>query len=47
MCAFPTGAVIFEDMLYIYYGAADERIAVASMSLPRITKRINGQYYRS
>jgi len=30
---FPTGAIIEEDTLYIYYGAADERIAVASLSL--------------
>lgn len=30
---FPTGAVLFEDTLYIYYGAADERIACASVSL--------------
>ncbi|MFN3444394.1 MAG: pesticidal protein Cry7Aa [Bacteroidia bacterium] len=30
---FPTGAVLFDDTLYIYYGAADERIACASLSL--------------
>jgi predicted GH43/DUF377 family glycosyl hydrolase len=30
---FPTGAVVFEDRLHIYYGAADERIAMASMNL--------------
>lgn len=30
---FPTGAVVFDDRLYIYYGAADEQIAVASISL--------------
>ena len=30
---FPTGAVVFDDQLYIYYGAADERIACASMNL--------------
>ncbi|MEO8253299.1 MAG: pesticidal protein Cry7Aa [Flavobacterium sp.] len=29
---FPTGAVVFDDTLYIYYGAADERIACASVS---------------
>ncbi|MFY8187873.1 MAG: pesticidal protein Cry7Aa [Flavobacterium sp.] len=33
---FPTGAVLEEDTLYIYYGAADERIAVASLSLKDI-----------
>ncbi len=30
---FPTGAVVFDDILYIYYGAADERIATASLNL--------------
>ena len=31
---FPTGTSIFGDTLYIYYGAADEQIACASLSLP-------------
>lgn len=30
---FPTGTALFGDTLYIYYGAADERIACASVSL--------------
>ncbi len=30
---FPTGAILQDDTIYIYYGAADERIAVASVSL--------------
>jgi predicted GH43/DUF377 family glycosyl hydrolase len=30
---FPTGAYVDNDNLYIYYGAADERIAVASLSV--------------
>lgn len=30
---FPTGTALFGDNLYIYYGAADERIACASVSL--------------
>jgi len=30
---FPTGTAIVNDTLYIYYGAADESIAVASLSL--------------
>jgi beta-1,2-mannobiose phosphorylase / 1,2-beta-oligomannan phosphorylase len=30
---FPTGAVVFDDRLYLYYGAADERIACASVLL--------------
>ncbi len=29
---FPTGTAQVDDTLYVYYGAADERIAVASMS---------------
>jgi predicted GH43/DUF377 family glycosyl hydrolase len=33
---FPTGAVVFDDFLYIYYGAADEKIAVASTSLSNL-----------
>lgn len=30
---FPSGAIVEGDTLYIYYGAADERIAVASTSI--------------
>ncbi len=30
---FPTGAIVEHDKLYIYYGAADERIACASMNI--------------
>ena len=30
---FPTGTALFGDTLYIYYGAADERIARASVSI--------------
>jgi len=33
---FPTGALVEEDTLYIYYGAADERIAVASLSVKEL-----------
>ncbi len=29
---FPSGAALFDDTLYIYYGAADERIGCASVS---------------
>lgn len=32
MC-FPTGTVLINDKLYIYYGTADKQIAVASLSL--------------
>lgn len=37
---FPTGAVVFDDLLYIYYGAADERIACASVSFSGLTKEL-------
>ena len=30
---FPTGAIVQNDILYIYYGAADEKIACASVNL--------------
>lgn len=30
---FPTGTAIFDDRLYIYYGAADDKIAAASLNL--------------
>ena len=37
---FPTGAVVFDDILYIYYGAADERIACASLPLSDLLKEL-------
>lgn len=37
---FPTGAVVFDETLYIYYGAADERIACASVNLPELLKEL-------
>jgi beta-1,2-mannobiose phosphorylase / 1,2-beta-oligomannan phosphorylase len=37
---FPTGSIIVEDTLYIYYGAADEQIAVASVSLSSLLKEL-------
>jgi predicted GH43/DUF377 family glycosyl hydrolase len=37
---FPTGSVLIEDTLYIYYGAADERIACASVSLSALLKEL-------
>jgi predicted GH43/DUF377 family glycosyl hydrolase len=33
---FPTGTILDNDNLYIYYGAADERIAVAMISLKEL-----------
>ena len=37
---FPTGTALFDDTLYIYYGAADERIAVASVSISALLKEL-------
>jgi predicted GH43/DUF377 family glycosyl hydrolase len=37
---FPSGAVVFDDLLYIYYGGADERIAVASVKLTDLLQRL-------
>lgn len=40
---FPTGTALFGDTLYIYYGAADERIACASLSLSALLKELLSQ----
>lgn len=37
---FPTGAILENDTLYIYYGAADERIAVASLSIKELLNEL-------
>jgi len=37
---FPSGTALFGDTLYIYYGAADERIACASVSLETLIKEL-------
>ena len=37
---FPTGAALFDDDLYIYYGAADSRIGVASMKLSELLQEL-------
>ena len=37
---FPTGTSLFEGVLYIYYGAADKRIAVASVNLEELVEEI-------
>jgi len=37
---FPTGSALFGDTLYIYYGAADEQIACASLSLPLLLAKL-------
>lgn len=40
---FPTGTILENDTLYIYYGAADERIAVASLSLEELLNTLTTQ----
>lgn len=37
---FPTGTALFDDTLYIYYGAADTQIATASVSLSELLKEL-------
>ena len=37
---FPTGSVVVDDTLYIYYGAADERVACASISLSALLNEL-------
>jgi beta-1,2-mannobiose phosphorylase / 1,2-beta-oligomannan phosphorylase len=37
---FPTGAIVNQDTLYIYYGAADEQIACASVSVSGLIKEL-------
>lgn len=37
---FPSGAILEDETLYIYYGAADERIAVASLSIKELLKEL-------
>ena len=38
---FPTGTALFDDTLYIYYGAADECIAVASISISELLNELS------
>ena len=37
---FPTGTALFGDTLFIYYGAADEHIACASLSLSKLVEEL-------
>ncbi|MES2409882.1 MAG: hypothetical protein V4535_00410, partial [Bacteroidota bacterium] len=37
---FPTGHALFDDTLYIYYGAADKYIAAVSVSLKELLKEL-------
>ncbi len=37
---FPTGAVVIDDTIYIYYGAADKQIACATVSLSELLNEL-------
>jgi beta-1,2-mannobiose phosphorylase / 1,2-beta-oligomannan phosphorylase len=37
---FPTGAVVIDDLIYIYYGAADQRIGCATVSLSALLEEL-------
>ncbi len=37
---FPTGAVVFDEKLYIYYGAADTRVGVVSLNLEELIEEL-------
>ena len=37
---FPTGTALFGDTLFIYYGAADERIGCASVKLSALVEEL-------
>jgi predicted GH43/DUF377 family glycosyl hydrolase len=37
---FPTGTFLSDDVLYIYYGAADEQIACASIRMSALLKEL-------
>jgi predicted GH43/DUF377 family glycosyl hydrolase len=37
---FPTGTALFGDTLFIYYGAADTRIACASVNLSALVSEL-------
>lgn len=37
---FPTGTVLIDDTIYIYYGAADEQIACASLSISALLNEL-------
>ncbi len=37
---FPSGAIVKDELLYIYYGAADERVAVASIPMSSLLEAL-------
>lgn len=40
---FPTGTALFDEELYIYYGAADSRIAAASLNINKLLTELKTQ----
>lgn len=42
---FPTGTALFEDRLYIYYGAADAKIAVASLNFNDLVSELKNAIF--
>ncbi|MDR7212356.1 pesticidal protein Cry7Aa [Flavobacterium piscis] len=44
---FPTGTAVFDDRLYIYYGAADDKIAVASVNLNDLLKELKNNRHEN
>lgn len=40
---FPTGTALFGDKLYIYYGAADKHLAVASLNIKKLLQELKKQ----
>ncbi len=44
---FPSGAIVVDETLYIYYGAADERIACASVNLDALLNELMLNAYQN
>jgi hypothetical protein len=43
---FPTGSVVFDDKLYIYYGAADKLIAAKSLNLAELLSELKKSFQK-
>jgi predicted GH43/DUF377 family glycosyl hydrolase len=39
-CVFPTGNMILDDKLYVYYGAADKYVGLATCSVSELLKML-------
>jgi predicted GH43/DUF377 family glycosyl hydrolase len=44
---FPTGTALFDDLIYIYYGAADDKIAVASLNFKNLLNELKNNPHES